>query len=159
MYPRLIALDTDWTIFRGWLDQKTWGKGQGASSTIEDNIQAVDEWVLRDKSNHNHTITLGRDVPKIVTDILKNGAKLAIVSRNTSKALALWYFKATDPKTGKKKPIIHMAKFDEVYNKSKTVHFTQIHGWTKYDYSDMLSTHKLVCRSCSMTKPLITLSR
>lgn len=141
MYPKLVALDTDWTIFSGWLDQSSFGKGPGAVSPIEDNLERVDEWVLWDKSNHDNIICLYYDVPEIITDILSNGALLAIVSRNTSKALcdrALWYYKTTDPKTRQERSIIDVVKFDEIYDKSKTVHFANIHDWTGYEYSDMI---------------------
>ena len=37
--------------------------------------------------NHNRACGMYADVPKIIKDILKNGAKIAIVSRNTSKAM------------------------------------------------------------------------
>ncbi|KAF8835571.1 hypothetical protein BDN67DRAFT_975156 [Paxillus ammoniavirescens] len=142
MYPKLVALDIDQTIFRKTSRKKRpFGKGKGAVSPIEDNIERVSRRVLRDKSNHKNKIRLYRDIPRIVTNILKHGAQLAIVSRNKNKALcdrALWYFEATDPKTGKKRPIIHMVKYDEVYNKRKTVHFTRIHRWSGFKYSDMI---------------------
>src|SRR4051794_12041783 len=38
-------------------------------------------------SNQNNKCRMYEDVPRIVSDILKNGAKLAIVSRNTSKEM------------------------------------------------------------------------
>lgn len=117
MYPKLVALDTDGTIFTGELNQKVWGKGPKASQKLTDNVEQVDDFCLRDKSNHANQIHLNKDIPRIVTDILQNGASLAIVSRNTSKALcdrALYYFKAIDPKTGEKKSIIDMVRYDEV---------------------------------------------
>lgn len=38
-------------------------------------------------SNASNKIIMNKDIPRIVTDILENGATLAIVSRNSSKAL------------------------------------------------------------------------
>ncbi|KAI5984728.1 acid phosphatase-domain-containing protein, partial [Pisolithus albus] len=133
-----------WTIFSGWLDQSSFGKGPSAISPIEDNLERVDEWVLWDKRpayNHENTICLYYDVPDIITDILSNGAQLAVVSCNTSKALcdrALWLYKTMDPETRKQRPIIEMVNHDEVYNQSKKVHFTNIHDRTKIEYSDMV---------------------
>lgn len=94
--------------------------------------------IISSVSNHANQIQLNGDIPQIVTDILKRGASLAIVSRNTSKALyvyfkiirttircliticwprcdrALYYFKAIDPESGEQKPIIEMVRYDEV---------------------------------------------
>ncbi|KAK7458726.1 hypothetical protein VKT23_009725 [Stygiomarasmius scandens] len=141
MYPKLVALDTDGTIFTGVLDQNVWGKGPRAASKLSDNIERVDDYTLRDRSNHANQIHLNKDIPRIVTDILANGASLAIVSRNTSKALcdrALYYFKAKDPESGEMKSIIKMVRYDEVVDEPKTEHFKRIHNWSKYDYSDMI---------------------
>ncbi|KAF8835570.1 hypothetical protein BDN67DRAFT_912794 [Paxillus ammoniavirescens] len=142
MYPKLVALDTDWTLFWGWLDpkQSNWGKGPGAYSPVEDNIEKVDYWDIRDRTNHKIKCGLYADVPRIIEDILKNGAQIAIVSRNSSKALcdrALWYWKAKDA-SGKERSIIDMVKFDEVYDRPKTEHFAKIKGWSKFEYSDMI---------------------
>lgn len=88
-------------------------------------------------SDRGNKIKMNPDIPKIVTDILSNGASLAIVSRNTSKALyvycrrgdskdrelngilnrcdrALYYFHAKDPNSGETKPIIELVRYDEV---------------------------------------------
>ncbi|EIW81817.1 hypothetical protein CONPUDRAFT_72203 [Coniophora puteana RWD-64-598 SS2] len=142
-YPKLVALDTDWTLWWGWLDMNKWGKGNGAYSPPEDNIEydSGSDKVLRDRSNHNEKIWLYGKVPDIITDIVKHGAKLAIVSRNRSKGAsdrALWYFNAVDPRDGKKKPIIDMVDFDEVVDEDKTKHFERIKGWTGFDFSDMI---------------------
>ncbi|KIK95090.1 hypothetical protein PAXRUDRAFT_407884 [Paxillus rubicundulus Ve08.2h10] len=139
MYPKLVALDTDWTLFWGWLDpkQSNWGKGPGAYSPAEDNIEKVDYWDIRDRSIK---CGLYADVPRIIKDIQKNGAKIAIVSRNSSKGLcdrALWYWKVNDA-SGKERSIIDLVKFDEVYDRPKTEHFAKIKGWTKYEYHDMI---------------------
>ncbi|KIJ46698.1 hypothetical protein M422DRAFT_249863 [Sphaerobolus stellatus SS14] len=40
--------------------------------------------------------------------------QIAIVSRNTNKALALWYFKARDPNTKQFRPITDFVDYDEV---------------------------------------------
>ncbi|EIW81815.1 hypothetical protein CONPUDRAFT_143487 [Coniophora puteana RWD-64-598 SS2] len=116
-YPKLVALDTDWTIWWGWLDINKLGKGRNAYNPLEDNLEQENgsEWILRDRTNHKERIGMYGKVPDIIYDILKNGAKLAIVSRNKSKPAcdrALWWFKATD----RKKPIIDMVDFDEVYD-------------------------------------------
>lgn len=141
MYPKLVALDTDWTIFSGSLDKNVWGKGPGASHELPDNIQRVNDWLLKDMSNPDIHIRLNRHIPNIVSDILKEGASLAIVSRNTSKALcdrALHCFRAIDPKTGKPGPIIDMVSYDEVVDESKTEHFKRIRGWSGFQYTDMI---------------------
>ncbi|KAF5335026.1 hypothetical protein D9758_016200 [Tetrapyrgos nigripes] len=91
--------------------------------------------------NHKHVVSGGKDIPSIVTDILKNGASLAIISRNSCKAIydrALYYFKAVNPKTGEKESIIKMVRYDEVVNETKTKHFKRIRSWSKFDYADMI---------------------
>ncbi|KAJ8094235.1 hypothetical protein PM082_006773 [Marasmius tenuissimus] len=140
MYPKLVALDTDWTIFWGWLKENEWGKGAGAYSPTEDNIEKRNYWEIQDRTNHNRACGMYADVPKIIKDILENGAKLAIVSRNSSKAMcdrALWHWTVQDHH-GKDKRLIDLVKFDEVYEADKTTHFRKIKGWTNFDYSDMI---------------------
>ncbi|THU80939.1 hypothetical protein K435DRAFT_971238 [Dendrothele bispora CBS 962.96] len=140
MYPKLVALDTDWTLFWGWLDQNTWGKGPGAFSPVEDNIEKSGYWEVIDRSNPNNKCGMYADVPRIIQDILKNGAQIAIVSRNTSKPMcdrALWYMHVND-ENGNDKPLIDLVKYDEVYNQEKTVHFSKIKEWSGFDYSDMI---------------------
>ncbi|KIK93899.1 hypothetical protein PAXRUDRAFT_144010 [Paxillus rubicundulus Ve08.2h10] len=142
MYPKLVSLDTDWTLFWGWLDpkQSNWGKGPGAYSPVEDNIEQVDYWDLRDRTNHNIKCGLYADIPRIIKDILQNGAQIAIVSRNRSKGLcdrALWYWKVNDA-SGKERSIIDMVKFNEVYDRDMTEHFSKIKGWTNFNYFDMI---------------------
>jgi len=140
-YPAVIALDTDGTIWQNLLDQRTWGKGRGANAKIEDNIERVDPWLLRDKTNRNLWIRVYKDISNVVNDILCNGAELAIVSRNTSKAMcdrALYYFNTINPSECKEWSIIHLVKYDEVINESKVKHFRRIKTWSEDDYSDML---------------------
>ncbi|KAJ8520249.1 hypothetical protein ONZ45_g2929 [Pleurotus djamor] len=141
MFPKVVALDTDWTLFWGWLNPDQWGKGPNASSHIEDNIKQKDFWDLYDKSNPNNRCGMFADAPEIIGDILKHGAKLAIVSRSKSKALsdrALWHWKAPDAK-GNYRPIIELAAYDEVYDDDKVKHFNKIHSYdTKVVYSDMI---------------------
>ncbi|KAJ3555669.1 hypothetical protein NM688_g2449 [Phlebia brevispora] len=140
MYPKLVALDTDWTIFWGWLDAKRWGKGRGAKSPVEDNIMKVNDWEIQDASNKLLKCGMYEDIPRIIQDIKKNGAKLAIVSRNTSKAMcdrALWYFHVHDT-DGKDQPLIELVDFDEVYDTDKVDHFRKIKDCTGFNYSDMI---------------------
>ncbi|KAF9524618.1 magnesium-dependent phosphatase-1 [Crepidotus variabilis] len=137
-YPKIVALDCDYTIWHGHLDQTKWGKGPGARSKLQDNIEFVDHHYLRDKSDHHNKIRVNMDVTKVVYDILKHGAKLAIVSRNGSVAMcnrALYYIKTTNPATGMEESIIKLVSYNEVVNVN---HFKRIHGWSKCDYSDML---------------------
>ncbi|KAI0289735.1 acid phosphatase-domain-containing protein [Russula brevipes] len=139
-FPKIVALDTDWTIWEGFLDHKKWGKGPGRVTPIQNNIERVDDRLLRDKTNHDNRIRVYDDISKVVHDILKNGAQLAIVSRNPSKALcdrALYYFKTTDPK-GDERSIIHKASYDEVVDEYTVRHFKRIHGWSEVGYSDMV---------------------
>jgi len=119
-FPKIVALDTDWTIWQGFLDYKKWGKGPGRVNPVEDNIERVDRRLLRDKTNHDNWIRVYDDISKVVNDILSNGAQLAIVSRNPSKAMcdrALYHFKTTNPSDGNEWPIIHLVKYDEVVNR------------------------------------------
>ncbi|EIW81806.1 hypothetical protein CONPUDRAFT_152711 [Coniophora puteana RWD-64-598 SS2] len=140
-YPKLIGLDTEWTLFWGWLNPDQYGKGRKAVNPVEDNLEPHGDWTVRDKSNHAHYIKLYHDVPKVINDILKHGAEIAIVSNSGNKAMvdrALYYFKATDKK-GSKKSIIHLVKYDEVYcANSKVNHFKKIKNESGIDYSDML---------------------
>ncbi|KAJ3553153.1 hypothetical protein NM688_g3766 [Phlebia brevispora] len=140
MYPKLVALDTDWTIFWGWLNANSWGKGPGASSPVEDNIMKINDWEIQDASNKLLKCGMYGDIPRIIQDIKKNGAKLAIVSRNTSKAMcdrALWYFHVQDA-DGKDQPLIELVDFDEVYDTDKVEHFSKIKDCTGFNYSDMI---------------------
>ncbi|EIN11909.1 hypothetical protein PUNSTDRAFT_142120 [Punctularia strigosozonata HHB-11173 SS5] len=140
MYPKLVALDTDWTIFSGWLNSNEWGKGPNATPLIQNNILKVTEWEVRDQSNYDLVCIMYADIPRIIQDIKKHGAKLAIVSRNTSKELcdrALWYFYAYDAH-GNKRSLIDLVDFDEIYDEDKVNHFRKIKGWTNFHYSDMV---------------------
>ncbi|KAJ7511419.1 acid phosphatase-domain-containing protein [Mycena galericulata] len=140
MYPKLVALDTDWTIFWGWLNPLTWGKGAGHHAKVEDNIEQLNYWDIRDSSNHGNKCGMYADVPRIIEDIMKNGAQLAIVSRNKSKAMcdrALWHFKVKDAH-GHEKRLSDLVKYDEIYDQSKVVHFQKIKEWSHFHYSDMI---------------------
>ncbi|KAG2140522.1 uncharacterized protein EDB93DRAFT_1241866 [Suillus bovinus] len=105
-YPKLAALDTEC--------------GPNAHKPAEDNIE------LKSSShfsrNHNERWGMYGDVPKIIYNILKHNTKLAIICNR-----ALWWWNVMDPKDNKKKSIIHMVKFNEVYD-----------GWTPYKYTDMI---------------------
>ncbi|KAF5365007.1 hypothetical protein D9757_011421 [Collybiopsis confluens] len=140
MYPKIVALDTDWTLFWGWLKDNEWGRGPNAYAPKENNIEKRNYWEVEDRTNRSIACGMYADIPRIIKDILQNGAKLAIVSRNTSKAMcdrALWYWTVQD-QDGQDKPIIDLASFDEVYNKDKTEHFRAIKGYSNVDYCDMI---------------------
>ncbi|TCD70243.1 Magnesium-dependent phosphatase 1 [Steccherinum ochraceum] len=140
MYPTVVALATEQCIFSGHVNKNTWGKGHGAYAKIEDNIHRVNDHVVRDRTNAKHECKLFPDIPRIVSDILKNGAKLAIVSRNTSKAMidrTLYYFMVKD-QHGNDRRLIELVSYDEVYDKHKTVHFKAIHGYHNEQYADMV---------------------
>ncbi|KIY73891.1 hypothetical protein CYLTODRAFT_416546 [Cylindrobasidium torrendii FP15055 ss-10] len=140
MYPKVVALATDWCIFSGNLDHRTWGKGYGAFPKVEDNIHRVNNHVVRDRTNAYHKCQLYPDIPLIISDILKNGAKLAIVSRNSSKAMmdrALYHFIVKD-QDGRDRRLIELVSYDEVYDKLKTTHFHAIHGYNNEPYADMI---------------------
>ncbi|KAJ8463365.1 hypothetical protein ONZ45_g17608 [Pleurotus djamor] len=81
------------------------------------------------------------DVPEIIGDILNNGARLAIVSRNRSKDMcdrALWFWKVNDG-TGNYRPLIDLVTYDEVYDRSKVEHFKKIKSYdSSLKYSDMI---------------------
>ncbi|KAJ7511423.1 hypothetical protein B0H11DRAFT_2215249 [Mycena galericulata] len=118
-YPKLVALDLDFTVWQGWLHEH-FGKGQNASWPIEDNLDCIDFWTIQDRSNRNNSISLFPDVAGIITDLAARGVQIAVVSRNTNKALcdrALWHFQALDPFTNKFKSIINFVNYDEVYNR------------------------------------------
>ncbi|KAF9524642.1 acid phosphatase-domain-containing protein [Crepidotus variabilis] len=140
-YPNIVALDTDWTIWQGWLDYTRWGRGPGALALTEDNIEPQDRWTVRDRTNHNNTIRVFNDISSVVNDVLKNGSKLAIVSRNRSKAMcdrALYYFKAINPNHGNEWPISQLVQYNEVVDQSKTEHFRRIKALSGNDFAEML---------------------
>ncbi|KAK7049090.1 acid phosphatase-domain-containing protein [Favolaschia claudopus] len=137
VYPKLVGLDLDYTLWKGWLDDKKFGWGL---QTIEDCLERSGN-VLRDKGNGNNSVTLFPEVDKIITDLAMRNVQIALVSRNTSRALcnrALWHFQATDPKTHQRKGIIFFAKYSEIYPESKTNHFRHIQEWSGFQYSDMI---------------------
>ncbi|KAK7000382.1 acid phosphatase-domain-containing protein [Favolaschia claudopus] len=137
VYPKLVGLDLDYTLWEGWLDDKKFGRGW---QTIEDCLERSGN-VLKDKSDDRNFVTLFPEVEKIISDLAMNNVQIALVSRNTNRALcdrALWHFQATDPKTHKRKGIIFFAKYSEIYRESKTQHFKRIQEWSGFQYSDMI---------------------
>jgi len=129
-FPKLVALDTDWTIWEEYLNHKKWGN----------NIERVDDQLLQDKTNHKNWIRLYDDISDIINDILSRGAQLAIVSRNPGEAMcnkALYYFKATDP-SGNERPISKLAAYKVIEDEFKVKHFKKIHGQSDIGYSDMV---------------------
>ncbi|KAF9524658.1 acid phosphatase-domain-containing protein [Crepidotus variabilis] len=140
-FPQVVGLDTDWTIWQYYLGDN-WGKGRGAAAASEDNILRIDRQVLVDKTNQRNQIRVYNDIANIVKDILQNGAKLAISSRNRNKAMcdrALTYFNAPNPNDNYNEwSIIHMVSYDEIVDESKVNHWKRIRGWSGSDYSDML---------------------
>ncbi|KAL0065522.1 hypothetical protein AAF712_007433 [Marasmius tenuissimus] len=139
-YPKVVALGIEWVIFSGDLDQKKWGKGSGARSKLQDNILRISDSEIQDRTNSNNKCQLYPDIPRIVGDILKHGAKLAIVSQNTSKALtdrALYYMMVKDQQ-GKDRRLIELVNYDEVHTEPKTYHFEKIHGYHNVPYMDMV---------------------
>ncbi|CAA7268355.1 unnamed protein product [Cyclocybe aegerita] len=138
-YPKLVALDLDGTVWYHWLNDKKFKKR--VTHNIADNLEAVGHHKVRDKKNHANFITISPDVPRIITELALRKIDIAIVSRNTSKALcdrALWYFKARDPETKQMRPITDFIKYDEVKDESKQKHFKRIKNWSGYEYHDML---------------------
>ncbi|PPR01111.1 hypothetical protein CVT24_000407 [Panaeolus cyanescens] len=144
MFPKVVSISTDWCTYSGDLNN-TWGKGRGAYAKVEDNIIRVNDRLVQDRTNSNFKCQLYPDVPRIVEDILKNGAKLAIVSRNKYKNMTdrvFYYFMAKD-KDGKDRRLIELVSYDEVYDKHKTEHFRAIHGYNGEPYMDMLHFDKM----------------
>jgi len=84
---QVIAFELDDTLWNGRLDETRFGKGRNATLRIEDNLEMINERLIRDKSDYQNSIKLFPDVPKIIHDILEKGIKIAIVSHNSSKAL------------------------------------------------------------------------
>ncbi|KAK7049088.1 acid phosphatase-domain-containing protein [Favolaschia claudopus] len=126
MYPRLVALDLDGTVWRGWLDANRFSH--------EDNLYRTGNTIVDRRNSHN-TIMLFPHVLPVIQDLLAHGVQVAVVSRNTSRALcdrALWHF-----------GIIGSVSYDEVYDVSKINHFARIQAYTaqsgeQIDFSDML---------------------
>ncbi|KAJ8520242.1 hypothetical protein ONZ45_g2930 [Pleurotus djamor] len=140
-FPKVVALDTLGTIFWGELNPRRWGKGRGRSPNVEDNIMQQNTWDLYDQSNPVVKCGMHPDIPAIVEDILKHGAKLAIVCHGQNKAMcdrALWYWKAPDA-NGDSKSIIDLVSYDENSDKNVVHHFDAIHSYdTSTTYSDMI---------------------
>ncbi|KIK93900.1 hypothetical protein PAXRUDRAFT_486327 [Paxillus rubicundulus Ve08.2h10] len=142
MTVKLVALELDYTIWSGRLDEKRFGRGRGASSVIEDNLELVhpEDRVIKDRSDDRNYITLFPDVPDIVHDLLKRGIKIAVTSRNSSKNLcdrALWYYKANDA-SDRSQSMISLVAYDEVGNGSKVDQLERIRTWSRLDYKDMI---------------------
>ncbi|KAK7000384.1 acid phosphatase-domain-containing protein [Favolaschia claudopus] len=118
--------DLDGTVWRGWLDANRFSH--------EDNLYRTGNTIVDRRNSHN-TIMLFPHVLPVIQDLLAHGVQVAVVSRNTSKALcdrALWHF-----------GIIGSVSYDEVYDVSKINHFARIQTYTaqsgeQIDFSDML---------------------
>ncbi|KAG6917581.1 hypothetical protein DXG01_001929 [Tephrocybe rancida] len=140
-FPKVVAFDTDWTLWQNVTTNGVWGKGPGAAAILEDNMNHVNAQTIQDKSNpQNVSIQVFGDVSRVVNDVLKNGAQLAIVAR-TNKALsdrALYYFNTINPADNKEESIIYLVKYDEVVDEVKTKPFRRITGWSESDPMDML---------------------
>lgn len=141
MTIKVVAFALDNTIWSGKLDEKKFGKGKGASSKIEDNLELAGDRRIRDKSNHDCYVTLHSDVPGIVHDILKRGIKLAIVSSNSSENLtnrALYYLHAND-EHGHSKSIISLVKYNEIgKSDGKIGSLKRIKEWSGASYNEIV---------------------
>ncbi|KAJ8501495.1 hypothetical protein ONZ45_g12140 [Pleurotus djamor] len=129
MYPKLIALDTE-----------QWGRGFGAFPNVEDNIVKINYWEIGDRSNFMNRCGLYPEIPGIIADILKNGAKLAIVSRKSNKSLcdrafSQWTISGANEE---QTTLLNVVEFDENFNACKTTHLENIHNRSHIDYSDMV---------------------
>ncbi|KAK7440993.1 hypothetical protein VKT23_016773 [Stygiomarasmius scandens] len=142
-YPKLVAFDLDGTAWYHWLNGKKF-KNLVHHHKKEDNLEPYNHnghYSVRDKRNHKNSVTLAADFPRIITELVMRDILIAIVSRNTNKALcdrALWYFKARDPKTKEFRPITDFIKYDEVKDESKQHHFKRIQKWSGLPYYEML---------------------
>jgi len=107
LFSEYLFLTTySWTIVKGFLDINRLGTGPGACYPREDNLELESEWKIRDRSSvaflkREHSLVsysslhrnpyeaywLAEDIPGIITAIMNNGADIAIVSQNMSKAL------------------------------------------------------------------------
>ncbi|PPR01113.1 hypothetical protein CVT24_000409 [Panaeolus cyanescens] len=140
MYPKVVGLSLNWCIFSGTINERTWGKGRGAYPRLEDNIVQVNDHLIRDRTNATLRCELYPDVPQIVSDILQHGAKLAIISRHSSRAMierALYYFIVKD-NYGHDRRLIELVTYLEVYNRHKTEHFRAIQGYNDEPYMNMI---------------------
>ncbi|PPR01109.1 hypothetical protein CVT24_000405 [Panaeolus cyanescens] len=134
MFPKLVALNTDTTIFTAQLHQDVWETGAIATADLLDSIRKVDKFTLADKGKTN----VNSDTPRIVTDILSKGSSLAIVSQSNHTNKLLCCFQTVNPKSGETEPMIKLVRYDEVVDEPKSEHFKRIHGWTQYNYTDMV---------------------
>ncbi|THU78088.1 hypothetical protein K435DRAFT_769697 [Dendrothele bispora CBS 962.96] len=142
-YPKIVAFDLDGTAWYQWLNGKKF-KNLVVPHQKEDNLEYVThngQHSVRDKRNHQNNVILATDFPRIITELVMRDVHIAIVSRNTDKALcdrALYYFQAKDPKTKEDRSIIEYIEYDEVKNESKLNHFHRIKGWSGLPYHEML---------------------
>ncbi|KAJ8501496.1 hypothetical protein ONZ45_g12143 [Pleurotus djamor] len=138
---KVVAFGLDDTIWSGRLDESLIRANPKAAPRVEDNLEQEGELVVRDKNNHKNRVTLFRDIPNIVNDVLRRGMMIAIVSKNPSAAIcnrALWYFKAKDV-NGRLKPIIDLVTYNEVGPKvDKELAFRQIQTWSGATFAEML---------------------
>ncbi|KAF9529481.1 acid phosphatase-domain-containing protein [Crepidotus variabilis] len=140
-FPRIVAFDTDWTLWQQYLDVNTWGRGNGASAQVQDNIERFDRMILRDRTNHSYWIRQYDEISNVIYDVLRNNAQLAIVSSNASKPMcdrALHFLNAFNPATNSDWSIVDLATYSEIGWDLKVNHFRKLQGWAQVDYSEML---------------------
>ncbi|KAG6917578.1 hypothetical protein DXG01_001926 [Tephrocybe rancida] len=160
-FPKVVAFDTDWTLWQNVTTNGVWGKGPGAAPKLEDNMYRVDPFTIGDVSSvldNKVSIKVFGDISRIINDVLKNGAQLAIVAR-TNKALsdrALYYFNTINPADDKEWSIIHLVKYDEVVDESKTTQFRRIIGYSQSDPMDMIHFEDEAFNNCVRIEAAVT---
>ncbi|KAI1286526.1 acid phosphatase-domain-containing protein [Xylaria venustula] len=144
-FPLLVAFDLDGTIWGGWMNEYDLGRGGWVTDRWhkEDNLQLQpDGMTIRDKRNlAGFKCRVATDFPAIVYDVLRNGGRIAIASRNTNKNLtnrALSFIQVEDPRDGRPKPFTNYITYNEVFDKSKLEHFQLFRDWSKKTYHQMV---------------------
>ncbi|RWA06612.1 hypothetical protein EKO27_g8505 [Xylaria grammica] len=146
-FPLLVAFDLDGTIWSGWLSEHSHELGKGGWVTDdrrkEDNLEMhVDAVTIRDKLNpHGFKCRVAKDLPKIASDVLRHGGRIAIASRNTNKNVtnrALSFIQVEDPRDKWPRPFTKYIKYNEVFDRSKSEHFELFQKWLREGYEKML---------------------
>ncbi|KIJ41334.1 hypothetical protein M422DRAFT_255525 [Sphaerobolus stellatus SS14] len=86
-YPKVVALDLDFVIFTSYFDDKKFGNHGWVNGDLRDNLQLIDPHTIQDKKNHANKLHMGKDIPKIIHDLVMRNVEIAIVSQHPNKDL------------------------------------------------------------------------
>ncbi|KAI1128303.1 acid phosphatase-domain-containing protein [Nemania abortiva] len=117
-YPKVVVFDLDGTIWSDWLDQSQIGRLGLAGSALEDNLE-IHGNEIRDCRDPSLKVTVSSDVYWIIRDLLSNGVRVAVSSRNANPDMcnrALGLIKMQVPLGDDYKPAIDFVSWSEISN-------------------------------------------